>query len=143
MPSPVVATPPDHAGRPSLSEAESAKTKYVSVSLLGTTNKVVTNTQRFEFIQTDAVSERVLARSVVVSLRDVSDNDKPISNVQSITFDSTSHLLDERKRSIMLTVLAGAHDPHKRYDLVMRDAVTNIEVLRLPIKVDLAFGNDF
>ena len=126
-----------------VSEAESAKTKYVSVSLLGTTNKVVTNTQRFEFIQTDAVSERVLARSVVVSLRDVSDNDKPISNVHSITFDSTSQLLDERKRSVMLTVLAGAHDPHKRYDLVMRDAVTNIEVLRLPIKVDLAFGNDF
>ena len=126
-----------------VSEAESAKTKYVSVSLLGTANKVVTNTQRFEFIQTDAVSERVLARSVVVSLRDVLDQDKPISNVQSITFDSTSQLLDERKRSVMLTVLAGAHDPHKRYDLVMRDAVTNIEVLRLPIKVDLAFGNDF
>lgn len=126
-----------------VSEAESAKTKYVSVSLLGTANKVVTNTQRFEFIQTDAVSERVLARSVVVSLRDVLDQDKSISNVQSITFDSASQLLDERKRSVMLTVLAGAHDPHKRYDLVMRDAVTNIEVLRLPIKVDLAFGNDF
>ena len=126
-----------------VSEAESAKTKYVSVSLLGAANKVVTNTQRFEFIQTDAVSERVLARSVVVSLRDVLDQDKPISNVQSITFDSTSQLLDERKRSVMLTVLAGAHDPHKRYDLVMRDAVTTIEVLRLPIKVDLAFGNDF
>jgi hypothetical protein len=31
-------------------------------------------------------------------------------------------------------VLAGAHDPHKRYDLVMRDAVTNIEVLRCPSK---------
>jgi len=126
-----------------LSEAENAKTKYVSVSLLGAVNKVVTNTQRFEFIQTDAVSERVLARSVVVSLRDGSDNDKPISNVQSITFDSTSQLLDERKRSVLLTVLAGAHDPHKHYDLVMRDAVSNVEVLRLPVKVDLAFGNDF
>jgi hypothetical protein len=103
----------------------------------------VTNTQRFEFIQTDAVSERVLARSVVVSLRDVSDEDKPISDVQSITFDSTSQLLDERKRSVFLTVLAGAHDPHKRYDLVMRDATSKVEVLRLPIKVDLAFGNDF
>lgn len=126
-----------------VSEAENAKTKYVSVSLLGAVNKVVTNTQRFEFIQTDAVSERVLARSVVVSLRDGSENDKPISNVQSITFDSTSQLLDERKRSILLTVLAGAHDPHKHYDLVMRDAVSNVEVLRLPVKVDLAFGNDF
>ena len=126
-----------------VSEAENAKTKYVSISLLGAVNKVVTNTQRFEFIQTDAVSERVLARSVMVSLRDGSDNDKPISNVQSITFDSTSQLLDERKRSILLTVLAGAHDPHKHYDLVMRDAVSNVEVLRLPVKVDLAFGNDF
>ncbi|MDO8264470.1 MAG: BREX-1 system phosphatase PglZ type A [Gallionella sp.] len=125
------------------SEADHAKTKFVSVSLLGAVNKVVTNTQRFEFIQTDAVSERVLARSVVVSLRDSADQDKAISNVQSITFDSTSHLLDERKRSVLLTVLAGAHDPHKRYDLVMRDAVTKVEVLRLPIKVDLAFGNDF
>jgi uncharacterized protein (TIGR02687 family) len=126
-----------------VSEADHAKTKYVSVSLLGAVNKVVTNTQRFEFIQTDAVSDRVLARSVLVSLRDAHDGDKPISDVQSITFDSTSQLLDERKRSIFLTVLAGAHDPHKRYDLVMRDAVSNIEVLRLPIKVDLAFGNDF
>ena len=129
-----------------VSDAESAKTRYVSVSLLGAVNKVVTNTQRFEFIQTDAVSERVLARSVVVSLRDGSDKDLPdqaISNVQSITFDSTSQLLDERKRSVLLTVLAGAHDPHKHYDLVMRDAVSNVEVLRLPVKVDLAFGNDF
>ncbi len=125
------------------SEADHAKTKYVSVSLLGAVNKVVTNTQRFEFIQTDAVSERVLARSVVVSLRDSSDQDKAISDVQSLTFDSTSQLLDARKRSVFLTVLAGAHDPHKRYDLVMRDAVSKVEVLRLPIKVDLAFGNDF
>jgi hypothetical protein len=126
-----------------VTEADHAKTKYVSISLLGAVNKVVTNTQRFEFIQTDAVSERVLPRSVVVSLRDAQDGDKPISDVQSITFDSSSQLLDERKRSIFLTVLAGAHDPHKHYDLVMRDAVSNIEVLRLPIKVDLAFGNDF
>lgn len=126
-----------------VSEADHAKTKYVSVSLLGAINKVVTNTQRFEFIQTDAVSERVLARSVMVSLRDAQDGDKPISDVQSITFDATSQLLDERKRSIFLTVLAGAHNPHKHYDLVMRDSTSNIEVLRLPIKVDLAFGNDF
>jgi uncharacterized protein (TIGR02687 family) len=126
-----------------VSEAEAAKTRYVSISLLGSANKVVTNTQRFEFIQTDAVSERVLPRSVVVSLRDVADQDRPISDEQSITFDSASQLLDERKRSVFLTVLGGAHDPHKRYNLVMRDATSKVEVLRLPIKVDLAFGNDF
>jgi uncharacterized protein (TIGR02687 family) len=126
-----------------VSESEQTKTKYVSVSLLGTANKVVTNTQRFEFIQTDAVSERVLPRTVQIALRDAQESDKAISDVQSITFDSTSQLLDERKRSISLTVLAGAHDPSRHYDLVMRDASTNIELLRLPIKIDLAFGNDF
>ena len=122
------------------SETEGTKTRSVSISLLGSTNKVVTNTQRFEFIQTDAVTERVLARSVVVSLR---DGESLISDQQTLTFDSTSQLLDERKGSVFLTILSGNYESHKRYDLVMRDAVTRVEVLRQPIQIDLAFGNDF
>lgn len=123
-----------------VSESDSAKTKSVSISLLGSTNKVVTNTQRFEFIQTDAVSERVLARTVVVSLR---DGETLISDEQTVTFDSDSQLLDERKRSVFLNVLSGNYDSYKRYDLVMRDAVTKVEVLRQQVQIDLAFGNDF
>jgi uncharacterized protein (TIGR02687 family) len=42
------------------SDTEKAKIRQVEVSLLGSSNKVVTNKQRFEFIQTEAVSERVL-----------------------------------------------------------------------------------
>jgi len=123
-----------------VSEAEGAKTRSVSISLLGSTNKVVTNTQRFEFIQTDSVTERVLARTVVVSLR---DGESLISDEQTLTFDSASQLLDERKRSVFLTILSGTYDVHKRYDLVMRDAVTKVEVLRHQVNIDLAFGNDF
>ena len=123
-----------------VSEAEGAKTRPVSISLLGSTNKVVTNTQRFEFIQTDSVTERVLARTVVVSLR---DGESLISDEQTLTFDSASQLLDERKRSVFLTILSGTYDVHKRYDLVMRDAVTKVEVLCHQVSIDLAFGNDF
>ena len=122
------------------SEAEHAKTRYVTFSLLGSVTKVVTSSQRFEFIQNDAVSERVLGRTVVVSL---CEGDKPISDVQTLTFDSGSQLLDERKRSLFLTVFAGAHSALRSHSLVVRDAVTKVEILRLPIKVDLAFGNDF
>jgi len=122
------------------SEAEHAKTRYVTFSLLGSVTKVVTSTQRFEFIQNDAVSERVLGRTVVVSL---CEGDKPISNEQTLTFDSGSQLLDDRKRSLFLTVSAGAHSALSSHSLVVRDAVTKVEILRLPIKVDLAFGNDF
>jgi hypothetical protein len=63
----------------------------VNISVLGNVGKMVTSSQRFEFIQTDAVSERVLARTVVVSLR---EGDAPISDEQTLTFDSTSQLLE-------------------------------------------------
>ena len=86
------------------------------------------------------MTERVLARNVIVSLR---DGDTLISDQQTLTFDSASQLLDERKRSVFLTILSGSYESHKRYDLVMRDAVTKVEVLRQPIQIDLAFGNDF
>jgi hypothetical protein len=71
---------------------------------------VVTNKQRFEFIQNEPVSERVLARSVLVSLR---DGEALISDELSVTFDSTSGLMDERKRSVMLTVKSGSYDKAK------------------------------
>ncbi len=122
------------------SESEQAKIKTVGISLLGASNKVVTNTQRFEFIQNEAVSERILPRTVMVSLR---DGDSAISNEQTLTFDSTSQLLDERKRSLMLTVLSGSYDKNQDYYLVVRDATTKVEVLRVPLKIDLAFSNDF
>jgi hypothetical protein len=112
----------------------------VEFSLLGASNKVVTNTQRFEFIQTEAVSERVLPRTVVLALR---DGDRLISNEQTLTFDSASQLLDERKRSVFLTVLAGSYDKTRDYWLTARDAQTKVEVLRMPVRVDLAFTNDF
>ena len=122
------------------SENQSAKTRAVEFSLLGSSNKVVTNKQRFEFIQTEPVSERVLPRTVLVSLR---DGDQLISDEASVTFDSSSGLMDERKRSVMLTVKSGDYDKTKDHFLIARDVQTKVEVIRIPLKVDLAFGNDF
>lgn len=122
------------------SENQSAKTRAVEFSLLGSSNKVVTNKQRFEFIQTEPVSERVLARSVLVCLR---DGESMISDEQSVTFDSNSGLMDERKRSVILTIKSGQYDKTKDHFLIARDIQTKVEVIRIPLKVDLAFANDF
>jgi uncharacterized protein (TIGR02687 family) len=122
------------------SENQSAKTRAVEFSLLGSSNKVVTNKQRFEFIQTEPVSERILARSVLVSLR---DGETMISDEQSVTFDSSSGLMDERKRSVILTIKSGQYDKTKDHFLIARDTQTKVEVIRIPLKVDLAFANDF
>lgn len=122
------------------SDTEKAKTRQVEVSLLGSSNKVVTNKQRFEFIQTEAVSERVLPVSLLLSIR---DGDQSISDEQTLTFDSTSPMLDERKRSLMLTLGAGNYDRAKDYFLVARDAKTKAEAGRWALRIDLAFSNDF
>ncbi|USX11083.1 BREX-1 system phosphatase PglZ type A [Paraburkholderia fungorum] len=122
------------------SESEKVRTKPVEVSPLGSTNRVVTNKQRFEFIQNEAISERVLPVTLIFSIR---DGDTPVSDEQAITFDSASPLLDERKRSVMLTIQAGSHDRTKDYFLVARDAKTRAEAWRSPLRIDLAFSNDF
>ena len=122
------------------SVTEKARTRQVEVSLLGSSRKVVTNKQRFEFIQTEAVSERVLPVSLLLSIR---DGDQSISDEQTLTFDSTSPMLDERKRSVMLTLAAGNYDRAKDYFLVARDAKTKAEAWREQLRIDLAFGNDF
>lgn len=123
-----------------VSESDNARTRPVEFSLLGASNKVVTNKQRFEFIQTEAVSERVQPRTVLISIR---DGDTLISDEQSLSFDSSSQLMDERKRSVILTIMTGNYDRNHEHLLIARDAQTKVEVLRLPLKVDLAFTNDF
>lgn len=123
-------------------ESESAKgrVRAVDVNLMGLSNKVVTNTQRFDLIQTEAVSAQVLARTLKVALR---DGDTLISDEATVTFDSTSSVLAERVKQIILTIRSGQYDRHKDYALVGRDANTNVEVLRASLRIDLAFSNDF
>ncbi len=123
-------------------ESESAKgrTRVVDVSLMGLSNKIVTNTQKFDLIQTEATGSQVLARTLKVSLR---DGDTLISDEATVTFDSASAVLSERVKQVILTIRSGHYDRLKDYYLVGRDAKTNIEVLRAPLRIDLAFSNDF
>jgi uncharacterized protein (TIGR02687 family) len=121
-------------------DAEKTRTKPVDVSQLGSSNRIVTNKQRFEFIQTEAVSDRVLPVTLLFSIR---DGDQVVSDEQALTFDSTSALMEERKRSLMLTIQSGDYDRNKDYFLVARDAKTKAEAWRTTMRIDLAFSNDF
>lgn len=122
------------------SESEKGRTRPVDVTLLGASNKIVTNTQRFELIQTEATGHQVLARTLKVSLR---DGQTPVSDEATVTFDSPSPILNERIKQVILTIRSGHYDRQKDYYLIGRDAKSNIEVLRVPLRIDLAFSNDF
>ena len=120
--------------------AEQTEVRKVDVSLLGSTRKIVNNVQRFEFIQNDAVSERVHPRTVLVSLR---DGNELISNEVPLTFASQSEKLDERKQTARLTLKAGQYEKTKSFALVLIDAESKVEVDRIAFTIDLAFSNDF
>jgi len=120
--------------------ADKTAVQKVDISLLGSVKKVVTSTQRFDFIQTEAVSDRRPPRTLLISIR---DGDKLISNEVTLKFDSQSSSIDERKRSARLTVAAGSYDKKHQYSLVMRDSETQIEYERIPITIDIAFMDDF
>ncbi|MCJ7602403.1 MAG: BREX-1 system phosphatase PglZ type A [Desulfobulbaceae bacterium] len=119
-----------------------AKTEIrkVGVSLIGSHRKVVTNLHRFEFIQTDAVSDRMKPLILTISLR---DGNEVISSEEVVTFDSSSASMDERKKSVKLILKGMKFDKKKEYFLVLRDQEDDIEYERIPVHIDLAFVKDF
>ena len=114
--------------------------KKVGVSLLGSNRKVVNTMNKFEFIQTEKVSERTLPRTLNVSLR---DGDELISDEQTVTFESRSESMEERKQAVKIVLKKGQYDSSREYSLVLRDPETRIEYERIPITIDLAFFDDF
>lgn len=112
----------------------------VDIQRLGTNTKIVNLIHKFEFIQTTAVTERCLPRTLVISLR---DGDQLISDEQTVTFDSTSESMEERKRVVKLRLKKQEYDPAKDYALVLRDPRTAIEYGRETVTIDLAFWDDF
>lgn len=120
--------------------AEKEAAKQVEVSLLGSTRKIVNYIQKFELIQTEKVAGKTIPRTLVISLR---DGDTPISNEETVTFDSASDSMEERKRTVKLMLKKGDYNNRKEYSLVLRDPATQIEYERVPMTIDLAFINDF
>jgi len=120
---------------------EKSEINQVGISLIGIYKKIVTNISRFEFIQTDAVSERYKAKTLKISIRDGNDL---ISDEKLLTFDSASSSIDDRKKSVSLTLKTGQQfDNKKEYHLVLRNADDDTEHDRFPIMIDIAFASDF
>jgi uncharacterized protein (TIGR02687 family) len=122
--------------------ADRAAVSKVNVTLLGNLVKIVNNVQRFDFIQTEAASEKNLPRTLQISLRD--DEGKLISNEETVTFDSRSGSMDDRLKRVTLTLSAGTYDRKKQYYLVLNDNESvSKSYLKLPITIDIAFSSDF
>lgn len=121
-------------------DREASRSDKVGVQILGNAHRITTPRYRFEFIQTDAVSERCLALTVRAA---VYRGAEPVTNLKPVVFDSTSGQVDDRKKAIMLDLLSGTFDKHEDYRLILRDAETGAEVLSVPVIIDRSFEDEF
>ncbi len=116
------------------------RSEKVSVQVLGTNHKITAPKHRFEFIQTEPVGER---KRPITLRAAVYDGETAVTSTQTITFDSSSDSMDERKKSLRLELGRGPFDKATPYRLVLHDVETDAEVLATPVVIDRSFTDDF
>ena len=119
---------------------EKTRSRHVAVQVLGTAHKITTPRHRFNLLQMEPVSERTKAVTLKVA---VYEGREPVTTIESVTFDSTSSNLDERQKSVILTLGDRPYDKRTPYRLVLRDADTGIEQVSLDVIIDRAINDDF
>ncbi len=112
----------------------------VPVQVLGTRHKITMGRHRFQLIQMEPVSERVRPVTLKVA---VYEGPEPVTDIQTVTFESTSANMDERKKWVPLVLKSRQYDRATPYRLVLRNAETGVELESVEVTIDRAFTDDF
>jgi uncharacterized protein (TIGR02687 family) len=115
-------------------------TKQVGIQVLGVNHRITTPKYRFQLLQTEPISDRVKGITLKVAIYEAND---PVTNIEKVTFDSTSENMDERTKQVVLVLEDRQYDKKTKYRLVLRDADTDIEQSSLEVTIDRAFSDDF
>ena len=119
---------------------EGSRSEKVSVQVLGSNHKITTPRYRFEVIQTEAVGER---RKPITLRAAVYEGAEAVTSVETVTFDSPSDSIEERKKTIRFELRKGTYDKATPYRLVLRDVESEAEVQSVPVVIDRSFDDDF
>ena len=118
---------------------ETTRVTEIGVALIAASNRITTSRHRFTLMQTEAVTARKKAITVKVALY---DEDKQISNAETVTFDSALSDMNAWRKDIWLTLANQTFDPRKSYKLIVRKDDQTI-VVESNLFISLAFDNDF
>ena len=88
----------------------------------------------------EAVSERVKPITLKIAIY---EGEEPVTDSQTVTFDSASGNMDERKKWVNLVLKDRQYNKKTPYRLVLRDAETGIEQQSVEVIIDRAFTDDF
>jgi len=115
------------------------KPRPAEVQVLGNTHKITTNQHRFELLQTEKVGDRIKPVTLKIA---VYEGSQPVTNIETVTFDSASDKMDDRRKSVRLVLQDREYNKKTAYRLVLRD-VDDIERSSVPVVIDRAFSDDF
>ena len=121
-------------------EKEKTRDKFVGVQVLGQDYRITTGKHRFEILQIEAISDRV--RPATFKIGVYADNE-PVSDIQTVTFESASQEMADRKKEVVLTLKNINFTGGKAYRLILRNAETDIEEQSIPVRIDRVFTSDF
>ncbi|MFX6134005.1 BREX-1 system phosphatase PglZ type A [Acinetobacter nosocomialis] len=114
--------------------------RKVEVISTKSTLKMVNNIQKFDLMQTEAVSELVMPVTLSIAIY---DGDLKVSSEETLTFDSSTDSVADRVKQVRLSLSGTDFDRKKDYFLVLKDKDLNIEMQRYKVTIDLAFTDDF
>lgn len=122
-----------------------AQTKHakqvVGVVPLNSPIKIVSNIDRIQLLQTEAVGEKFKARELSLWLEDPAGN--IVSAKEKLLFDATSDKMEERKQALQVTLNGTGFNRSVPYKLVMLDLENNLKYNTYTVTIDLAFEDDF
>lgn len=121
-------------------KAESRSKRKAEVISPKPSLKMVNNIQRFDLMQTEAVTEQVLPVTIAVGIYEGAEL---VSSEEVITFDSASESMGERVKPVRLSLAGTDFDRKRDYFLVLKDKDLNTEIERYRVVIDLAFTDDF
>jgi hypothetical protein len=103
--------------------------------------KLVNNIDKVRFIQTDPVGEHYVARQLEIYI--VDSQGEVVSSRETLNFDSSSQVMDERTREACLKLMGSDFDRNAAYILVLEDSETQTRFAQYAVTIDLAFQDDF
>ena len=115
--------------------------KTVGVVVASQPVKIVNNINKIRFIQTDPVNDNFIARQLDIYI--VGADDNVVSSRETVSFDSSSAVMDERIRDVRLKLIGADFDRKISYTLILENVDTKTRYNQYAVTIDLAFQDDF
>lgn len=115
--------------------------RLVKVISVDPAPRIVNNITKIHLLQTEQVSDSVLARTINVYI--VDEEGREVSNRVTLRFGSAEDNELPRDQYAQLSLIGNDFHRDHKYRLILEDHESHVEIETYPAEINLAFGNEF